>query len=226
MPRRPALSVIGTPTKRTPLLEAAAEADRLGFAGLASPGVHGNLAMCGSLAHVTSTIPFWTSIQPIYHSHPTEVAITAGHLAEVSGGRFRLGLGVSHAPAMDRLGITTGKPLSDVRQYVAGIRAAERSAGALPPIILATLRDRMLDLALEIADGAVWANASQSYMPTQVARIPDRSAWLVLDGQHGADDHRRRPPGGPGDPPPHAGRLRHVAELPQLLEARRATRTR
>lgn len=182
MSRRPALSVIGTPTKRTPLLEAAAEADRLGFAGLASPGVHGNLAMCGSLAHVTSTIPFWTSIQPIYHSHPTEVAITAGHLAEVSGGRFRLGLGVSHAPAMDRLGITTGKPLADVREYVAGIRAAERSAGALPPIILATLRNRMLDLALEIADGAVWANASQSYMPTQVARIPGErrgSFWLA-----------------------------------------------
>jgi alkanesulfonate monooxygenase SsuD/methylene tetrahydromethanopterin reductase-like flavin-dependent oxidoreductase (luciferase family) len=180
--RLPALSVIGTPTKRTPLLEAAAEADRLGFAGLASPGIHGNLALCGSIAHVTSTIPFWTSIQPIYHSHPAEVAITAGHLAEVSGGRFRLGLGVSHAPAMDRLGIATGRPLGDMRSYVEGIRAAERSAGALPPIVLATLRDRMLDLALEVADGAVWANAARSYMPTQVARVPaDRSDsfWLA-----------------------------------------------
>lgn len=182
MASRPALSVIGTPTKRAALLEAATEADRLGFAGLASPGVHGNLALCGSLAHVTSTIPFWTSIQPIYHGHPAEVAITAGHLAEVSGGRFRLGLGVSHAPAMDRLGITTGRPLTDMRQYVAAIRAAERQSGALPPIVLAALRDRMLDLALDVADGAVWANASQSYMPTQVARVPaDRrgSFWLA-----------------------------------------------
>ena len=124
MARRPALSVIGTPTKRQSVLAVAAEADRLGLAGLASPGVNGNLALCGSLAHVTNTIPFWTSIQPIYHSHATEVAITAGHLAEVSGGRFRLGLGVSHAPAMDRLGISTGKPLSDMREYVAGIRAS------------------------------------------------------------------------------------------------------
>jgi alkanesulfonate monooxygenase SsuD/methylene tetrahydromethanopterin reductase-like flavin-dependent oxidoreductase (luciferase family) len=155
----PALSVIGVPTKRATILELAAEADRRGFAGLASPGVHGNLALCGSLAHVTSRIPFWTSIQPIYHSHPAEVAITAGHLAEVSGGRFRLGLGVSHAPAMDRLGLATGKPL----------------AGPLPPIWLATLRDKMLALAVEVADGAIWANASFSHMATQVANVPEEA---------------------------------------------------
>lgn len=172
MTRLPALSVIGTPTKRTALLELASEADRLGFAGLASPGVHGNLAMCGSLAHVTRTIPFWTSIQPIYHSHAAEVAITAGHLAEVSGGRFRLGIGVSHAPAMDRLGIATGSPLADMRAYVAAIRGTERAAGALPPVLLATLRNKMLDLALDVADGAIWANASLSHMPVQVARVP------------------------------------------------------
>ena len=144
--------------------------------------MHGNLALCGSLAHVTSTIPFWTSIQPIYHSHPAEVAITAGHLAEVSGGRFKLGLGVSHAPAMDRLGIATGRPLGDMRAYVEGIRGGRASGRRVAPDLLATLRDRMLDLALEVADGAVWANASQSYMPTQVARVPaDRrdSFWFA-----------------------------------------------
>lgn len=179
----PALSVIGVAGKRGAILELAAEADRRGFAGLASPGIHGNLALCGSLAHVTSRIPFWTSIQPIYHSHPAEVAITAGHLAEVSGGRFRLGLGVSHAPAMSRLGLNTGKPLADMRAYVEGIRGAERQAGALPPIYLATLRDKMLDLAIDVADGAIWANASLSHMPKQVARIPDdkRGSFFLAD---------------------------------------------
>jgi alkanesulfonate monooxygenase SsuD/methylene tetrahydromethanopterin reductase-like flavin-dependent oxidoreductase (luciferase family) len=171
--RLPALSVIGTPTKRTTILELAAEADRRGFAGLASPGIHGNLALCGSLAHVTTRIPFWSSIQPIYHCHPAEVAVTAGHLAEVSGGRFRLGLGVSHAPAMDRLGLATGKPLTDIRDYVAGLRAAERPAGQLPPIWLAAMRDKMLATAAEIADGAIWANPAFSHMPTQLATIPD-----------------------------------------------------
>ena len=170
--QRPAVSVIGTPTKRSAILELATEVERLGFAGLASPGIHGNLALCGSLAHVTSSIPFWTSIQPIYHSHPTEVAVTAGHLAEVSGGRFRLGLGVSHEPAMRRLGIDTGKPLADMRRYVESIRGSERQAGGLPPIYLAALRNKMLDLAIEVADGAIWANASLQYMPQQVARVP------------------------------------------------------
>jgi alkanesulfonate monooxygenase SsuD/methylene tetrahydromethanopterin reductase-like flavin-dependent oxidoreductase (luciferase family) len=166
----PALAVIGTPTKRNTILELAAEAEQRGFAGLASTGIHGNLALCGSLAHVTHTIPFWTSIQPIYHGHPVEVAVTAGHLHEVSGGRFRLGIGVSHAPSMHRLGINTGKPLDDMRQYVAAVRDAARPSGPLPPIYLATLRDKMLDLALAEADGAIWANASRRYMPTQVAR--------------------------------------------------------
>ena len=104
------------------------------------------------------------------------MAITAGHLAEVSGGRFRLGLGVSHAPAMDRLGLATGKPLADIRSYVEGIRAAERPAGPLPPIWLATLRDKMLALAVEVADGAIWANASFSHMATQLADDPGRRA--------------------------------------------------
>jgi alkanesulfonate monooxygenase SsuD/methylene tetrahydromethanopterin reductase-like flavin-dependent oxidoreductase (luciferase family) len=181
MTRLPALSVIGTPTKRQALLDVAAEADRLGFAGLASPGIHGNLALCGSLAHVTSRIPFWTSIQPIYHSHHAEVAITAGHLAEVSGGRFRLGLGVSHQPAMDRLDISTGRPLADMRSYVEGVRGTERAAGALPPVWLATLRNKMLDLAVDVADGAIWANASLSHMPQQVARVPaDRREQFTL----------------------------------------------
>ncbi len=183
MTRLPALSVIGTPTKRTAILDLAAEADRRGFAGLASPGVHGNLAMAGSLAHVTSRIPFWTSIQPIYHCHPTEVAITAGHLAEVSDGRFRLGLGVSHGPAMERLGVSTGKPLSDIRTYVEGLRAAERPAGPLPPIWLAALRDKMLALAAEVAEGAIWANASFSHMEAQLAAVPTarRDDFALLD---------------------------------------------
>lgn len=171
--RLPALSVIGSATRRGAILELAAEADRRGFAGLAVPGVGGVLGMCTSLAHVTTSITFWSSIQPIYLSQPAEVGAIAAHIHEVSGGRFRLGLGVSHAPMLDRLGVTHGSPLRDMREYVAGVRKVERGSEALPPIWLAALRDRMLAMATEIADGALWANASQSYTPTQVATVPD-----------------------------------------------------
>ena len=74
---------------------------------------------------------------------------------------------------MDRLGLQTGKPLTDIRQYVEGLRAAERPAGPLPPIWLATLRDKMLALAVEVADGAVWANAAYSHLDKQLAMIPE-----------------------------------------------------
>ena len=172
LPAMPAVSMVGTPTKRNTILQLAVEAEKRGFAGLASPGIqHGNLALCGSLAHVTNTIPFWTSIQPIYHSHPTEVAVTAGHLHEVSTGRFRLGLGVGHVPLLNRLGIDTGRPLHDIGEYLSTIRASTSLSGDLPPIYLATLRDKMLDLALADSDGAIWANASRRYMPTQIARV-------------------------------------------------------
>ena len=177
----PALSVIGSPNKRLAILELAAEAEMRGFTGLACPGVGGNLALCASLAHVTNRIAFWSSIQPIYLAHPMETAASAAHIAEVSGGRFRLGLGVSHTPMLDRMGLATGKPLSDMRDYVASLHVSERNAGALPPVLLAALRNRMLDLAIEIADGALWANASLSHTPSQVARIPvDRRDGFTL----------------------------------------------
>ncbi len=45
--------------------------------------------------------------------------------------------------------------------------------GELPPIVLATLRDRMVALAAEVADGAVWANGSRSHMAASLATIPE-----------------------------------------------------
>jgi alkanesulfonate monooxygenase SsuD/methylene tetrahydromethanopterin reductase-like flavin-dependent oxidoreductase (luciferase family) len=177
----PALSIIGSPTKRTAILEIAAEADRRGFAGLAVPGAGGVLAMCTSLAHVTTTIPFWSSIHPIYLSQPSEVAAISGHIHEISRGRFRLGLGVSHAPALARMGLSASTPLADVRDYVAKIRKAERGAEIMPPIWIAALRNKMLAVSVEIADGALWANASQSHTPMQVATLPpDRRSTFSL----------------------------------------------
>ena len=160
---RPALSLVAPPGKRAAVLELAAEAERRGFAGIACPSLGSAMSLCASLAHTTHEIPFWTSIQPIYLSNAAETAGIASHIAEVSGGRFRLGLGVSHEPAHRRLGITVGPPLEDTRRYVKAVRAAGAAGPADQPelpIYLATLRDRMLALATEIADGAIWANAA------------------------------------------------------------------
>ena len=61
-----------------------------------------------------------------------------------------------------------------MRDYVGAMRAAGDRIGELPPIVLATLRDRMVALAAEVADGAVWANASRSHMAREPrGRIPE-----------------------------------------------------
>jgi alkanesulfonate monooxygenase SsuD/methylene tetrahydromethanopterin reductase-like flavin-dependent oxidoreductase (luciferase family) len=179
--KRPAISLIAVPGKRKAALEAGREADQRGFAGIACPSLGGAMGLCASLAHVTETIPFWTSIQPIYLSTPQETAVMAAHISEVSGGRFTLGLGVSHGPVHQRLGIDVGRPLADTRDYVERVRASKDVS--LPPIALATLRDKMLGLAAEISDGAIWANASHSAMAAQLARVPQakRDGFLLAN---------------------------------------------
>lgn len=172
MTAMPAISLAAVPGRRRPVVEAAAEAEKRGFAGIYCPSLGDAMGLCLSIAHVTSTIEFGTSVQPIYLQHPAQLATQASYIHELSDGRFRLGVGVSHGPVHKRLGADVGKPLSDTRDYVAAVRAAEPAAGPLPPITLATLRDKMVDLSVEIADGAVWANSSLNDMGRSVARIP------------------------------------------------------
>jgi alkanesulfonate monooxygenase SsuD/methylene tetrahydromethanopterin reductase-like flavin-dependent oxidoreductase (luciferase family) len=169
---RPALSIVATATKRQAMLDIAVEAENRGFSGIACPSLGGTMGLCVSLAHVTHSINYWTSIQPIYYSHPVEAANTCSHINEMSGGRFRFGIGVSHGPVTSRLGVETGKPLTDIRNYVEAMRANEKFGGALPPIYLATLRNKMLELATEIAEGAIWANASLSHVAPQLSEVP------------------------------------------------------
>ena len=168
----PAMSIVATPTKRSAILQLAQEAESRGFAGLACPSLGATLGLCTSLAHATNTIRFWTSIQPVYYNHPVEMSNTAAHIHEISGGRFGIGLGVSHAPVVQRLGVATGKPLTDMSNYVASMRANSRFSGELPPIYLAALRDKMLALSVDVAEGAIWANASLSDISRQVDLVP------------------------------------------------------
>jgi alkanesulfonate monooxygenase SsuD/methylene tetrahydromethanopterin reductase-like flavin-dependent oxidoreductase (luciferase family) len=168
----PAISIVATPTKRNAILQLAQEAESRGFAGLACPSLGATLGLCTSLAHATNTIRFWTSIQPVYYNHPVEMSNTAAHIHEISGGRFGIGLGVSHAPVVQRLGVATGKPLTDMSNYVASMRANSRFSGELPPIYLAALRDKMLALSVDVAEGAIWANASLSDISRQVDLVP------------------------------------------------------
>ncbi|MGC2202070.1 MAG: LLM class flavin-dependent oxidoreductase [Stellaceae bacterium] len=167
----PAISLVAVPGRRRQTLDIAREIERRGFAGIYVPSRFGNMAQCMALAFATEQIPFGTAIAPIYARTVEDFAHSAAYLHEVSGGRFRFGIGIAHGPTYQRLGITPGKPLSDIRGFIEKLRSYE-AIGALPPIILATLRQRMVALAAEIGDGMVFANASLSHMPQSLGAIP------------------------------------------------------
>lgn len=168
----PALALAAVPGRRKTTVELAVDIEKRGFQGVYCASFGDGLGLCLSLAHATKTIRFGTSIAQIYVRHPFEMAQTAAYIHEMSDGRFVLGLGVSHGPNNQRLGVATGKPLSDMRNYIEQIRAAGKQVGELPPIVPATLRKKMVDLAVEVGDGAVWANASRSHMADSLANVP------------------------------------------------------
>ena len=170
--RMPAISLAAVPGRRQRTVDLAPEIERRGFTGIFCPSLGDAMSLCLSIAHATETIEFGTAIHPIYFQHPADLASTAGYINEIADGRFRLGLGVTHGPVHDRMGFDVGKPLSDMRDYVTAMRQSAEHVGGLPPITLATLRDRMVGLSLEVADGAVWANASRSRMAHSLGLIP------------------------------------------------------
>ena len=156
-------------------------------------------------AHATRTIGLATGVVPIYPRHPVALAQEALTLAELSGGRFRLGIGVSHSPSMtDGLGLEMGVPVSAMSEYATVLRRAlsgqVEHAGARyrvrwkstlprlpkpPPLLLAGLSARMLELAGEIADGVVLWLCAPAYIQKIVLPAVARGrarAGKPLDG--------------------------------------------
>ncbi len=166
----PALSLAAIPGRRKAVLDLAVDIEKRGFAGIYCPSVGDALGLCQAIALRTREIIIGTSIIPIYTRHPNDFAQTAAFIHEIADGRFRFGVGVSHGPSMSRLGITQGKPLTDMREFVQKLKAVPR-VGELPPIVLATLRTRMIQLAEEVADGMVFANGARSHMAVSLAAL-------------------------------------------------------
>ncbi len=179
IPAKPSVSLAAPPGKRHVILDLAQEIERQGFEGIYCTSLTDGLSLSLAIAMRTSTVQLGTSIVPIYHRIAQEFAYSAAFVSEISNGRFRFGIGVSHKPMLDRAGVTAGKPLADVRQFVEALRAVPR-AGVLPPIVLAAMRKRMIALAGEIGDGMVFANGALSHMPESLS--------VLSEAQRSGDD--------------------------------------
>jgi alkanesulfonate monooxygenase SsuD/methylene tetrahydromethanopterin reductase-like flavin-dependent oxidoreductase (luciferase family) len=167
----PALNLIAEPGRRRETLDIARDIERRGFAQIQVSSSYANVAQCVGMAFATERIGFATAIAPIYAQTVEEFAHTAAYIHEISGGRFQFGIGVAHGPSHVRMGVTPGKPLADIRAFVAKFRSYD-AIGGLPPVVLAALRKRMVALAGEIADGVVFANGSRSHMRDSLAMLP------------------------------------------------------
>ena len=134
--------------------------ESLGYSTLWLPETAGKdpFALIGMLAAHTTELRFATGIANIFHRHPGVMKQAAMTLAEQTGGRFLLGIGVSHGPMVAGLrGLDYSKPLASMSAYLDGMTSSPYMAyqPAEPPkTVLAALGPKMLELARDKADGA------------------------------------------------------------------------
>ena len=141
-------------------LEFARRTERRGYKTLWMPESRGRNVLTTSawLLAGTTSLNVATGIANIYARDPLATANAQKGLAEQSGNRFLLGLGVSHKPIVSGIrGHDYGRPVATMRAYLEGMKTAPYQAPlpSMPPMtVLAALGPKMLELAAEMTAGA------------------------------------------------------------------------
>jgi F420-dependent oxidoreductase-like protein len=183
-------------------LALAQEADRLGYSVVWAAEAYGSdsVTMLAWIAGQTSRIDLGSAVMQIPARTPAMTAMTAATLDTLSGGRFRLGLGVSGPQVSEGWhGVRFAKPLQRTREYVEIVRRAmagqkvayDGQFYTLPlpdgpgkalklgfhptrdriPIYLAAVGPKNLELAGEIADGWLAVFLAPEFASDQLASI-------------------------------------------------------
>src|SRR5262245_48124996 len=109
-------------------------AESLGFESAYCTHIAGRDSMMVSTIYAAATerIRVGPGVVPIYSRTPATMAQEAATIADLSGGRLNLGIGVSHRPVVEFWhGQTIGKPVTEMREYASIVRAILR--GEAPP---------------------------------------------------------------------------------------------
>jgi probable F420-dependent oxidoreductase len=122
-------------------------------------------AQLAAISEASAPMMLGTSIVNIFGRDAMAARMGAMTLHELTGGRFALGLGVSHVHLVEKLrGHRYERPLSHMREYLDAYRglpyrgptlAAPDGTPSEPPVLIAALRRRMLGLAATATDGAL-----------------------------------------------------------------------
>ncbi len=159
-------------------IEAARLAQADGFAGLAFSNIFGldAITTCAVVGSHVDGIELTTAVVPTFPRHPHAMAQAAITAADACGGRFTLGIGLSHQIVIETMfGMSFDKPARHMREYLAVLLPLLRDGavsykGELysvqaplerpcdpPAVVLAALGPVMLEMAGGQADGtATW----------------------------------------------------------------------
>ena len=122
-----------------------------------------SIALAGFLLANSERLTIGSSIANIYARDAFTARRALATLNALRGGRFALGLGVSHIPLVEGLrGHRYDKPVPAMRAYLEGIRKGG-DAALEGPVLLAALGPKMLALAAAQADGAVPYNVTPEH---------------------------------------------------------------
>jgi probable F420-dependent oxidoreductase len=168
------------------LIDLARRSERLGYAALWIPESRGHepFALSGFLLSHTERLIVATGIANIYARDAVTARLGQHTLAKLSGGRFLLGLGVSHVPLVEGLrGHRYGKPLATMRAYLDAMDTAAAFAPAVPeppPTVLAALGPHMTALGARRTAGIHPYNVTPEH--TAWARgIVGPAAWVCVE---------------------------------------------
>ena len=164
----------------------AKRADELGFDSIYTTHITGrdSLTVLTAYAAATGRIRLGTGVLPIFSRTPASTAQTAATIDEYSGGRFVLGIGVSHKVTVENwFDAEITKPVTQMREYASIVKAILRGEpppdgeffntkfgfmGYPPrpelPVYIAALSPNMLRLAGEIGDGVMLWLCSPEYI--------------------------------------------------------------
>ena len=176
------------------LLKQFERAEAAGFdaAWMANIFSHDAIMVLALAGRVTNKLELGTFVVPTYPRHPTALAQQALTAAAASGGRFTLGIGLSHKVVIENMfGLDYSKPVRHMREYLSVLipllegkqtqfsgeefRVAAQMAvpgASKPPVIVAALGPQMLKLAGRMADGtATWMGGPKYLADTAIPAI-------------------------------------------------------
>ena len=133
------------------------------------------ITMCALAGREVEGIELGTAVVPTFPRHPTSLAMQAVTASLATGGRFNLGIGLSHQMVIEgMLGLSYDKPARHMREYLEVLLPLLREGkvdhegevftvhapvdamgGTPPPVLVAALGPKMLQLTGELADGTI-----------------------------------------------------------------------